>query len=187
MARRKRKTSAARIVAGLPVIQRQEDVLEPVYEADPDGRRSCTIASSTRLVGCCAPGTSLARCTMPRETSRRRSRSPALIKSFACRSIVCLVRAVLRILPMRRSMHDVVSVGRSMPSVALGAQAAAASGMSSGCSGRSANGRCARAGAASRSARSKRTASWSRRWGRWRVTTATAQGHSQAQDPERRE
>src|SRR5512132_4039192 len=38
MARRKRKTSAARIVAGLPVIQRHNDVLEPVYEADPDGR-----------------------------------------------------------------------------------------------------------------------------------------------------
>jgi hypothetical protein len=39
MARRKRKTSSAQVVAaGLPVIQRQEDVLEPVYEADPDGR-----------------------------------------------------------------------------------------------------------------------------------------------------
>ena len=38
MARRKRKTSAARVVAGLPVIHRQDDVLEPVYEADPDGR-----------------------------------------------------------------------------------------------------------------------------------------------------
>ena len=38
MARRKRKTSTARVVAGLPVIQRQDDVLEPVYEADPDGR-----------------------------------------------------------------------------------------------------------------------------------------------------
>ena len=38
MARRKRKTSAARVVAGLPVMRRQNDVLEPVYEADPDGR-----------------------------------------------------------------------------------------------------------------------------------------------------
>ena len=38
MARRKRKTSAARVVAGLPVIQRHNDVLEPVYEADPEGR-----------------------------------------------------------------------------------------------------------------------------------------------------
>ena len=38
MARRKRKTWAACVVAGLPVIQRQDDVLEPVYEADPDGR-----------------------------------------------------------------------------------------------------------------------------------------------------
>ena len=37
MARRKRKASA-RMVAGLPVIRRQNDVLEPVYEADPDGR-----------------------------------------------------------------------------------------------------------------------------------------------------
>ena len=36
MARRKRKTPA-RVVAGLPVIRRH-DVLEPVYEADPDGR-----------------------------------------------------------------------------------------------------------------------------------------------------
>ena len=37
MARRKRKTSP-RTVAGLPVIRRQDDILEPVYEADPDGR-----------------------------------------------------------------------------------------------------------------------------------------------------
>ena len=37
MARRKRKTSA-RVVAGLPVIRRQDELLEPVYEADPDGR-----------------------------------------------------------------------------------------------------------------------------------------------------
>ena len=37
MARRKRKTSVS-VVAGLPVIQRQNDVLEPVYEADPEGR-----------------------------------------------------------------------------------------------------------------------------------------------------
>jgi hypothetical protein len=37
MARWKRKTSA-NVVAGLPVIQRHNDVLEPVYEADPDGR-----------------------------------------------------------------------------------------------------------------------------------------------------
>ena len=38
MARRNRKASAAGVVAGLPVIQRPDDVLEPVYEADPDGR-----------------------------------------------------------------------------------------------------------------------------------------------------
>jgi Domain of unknown function (DUF6456) len=39
MPRRKRKMSSPRAVAaGLPVVQRQEDVLEPVYEADPDGR-----------------------------------------------------------------------------------------------------------------------------------------------------
>jgi hypothetical protein len=37
VARHKRKTSA-RTVAGLPVIRRQDDFLEPVYEADPDGR-----------------------------------------------------------------------------------------------------------------------------------------------------
>jgi hypothetical protein len=37
MARRKRKTSP-HTVAGLPVIRRQDDILEPVYEADPDGR-----------------------------------------------------------------------------------------------------------------------------------------------------
>jgi hypothetical protein len=36
MARRKRKSGAR--VAGLPVIRRQDDVLEPIYEADPDGR-----------------------------------------------------------------------------------------------------------------------------------------------------
>jgi Domain of unknown function (DUF6456) len=38
MAGRKRKTSSARTVAGLPVIRRQDHVLEPVYEADPEGR-----------------------------------------------------------------------------------------------------------------------------------------------------
>ena len=38
MARQKEKTPAARGVAGLPVIRRPDDVLEPVYEADPDGR-----------------------------------------------------------------------------------------------------------------------------------------------------
>jgi hypothetical protein len=37
MVRRKRNASA-RIIAGLPAIRRQNDVLEPVYEADPDGR-----------------------------------------------------------------------------------------------------------------------------------------------------
>jgi hypothetical protein len=37
MTRRKRKTSA-RVVAGLPMIRRHDKVLEPVYEADPDGR-----------------------------------------------------------------------------------------------------------------------------------------------------
>jgi hypothetical protein len=38
MARRKKKPLAARGVAGLPIIRRPDDVLEPVYEADPDGR-----------------------------------------------------------------------------------------------------------------------------------------------------
>ena len=38
MARRQQKTSAARVVASLPVIHRHDDMLEPVYEADPDGR-----------------------------------------------------------------------------------------------------------------------------------------------------
>jgi hypothetical protein len=38
MARRKKKTPAARGVAGLPIIRRPDDVLEPVYEADPEGR-----------------------------------------------------------------------------------------------------------------------------------------------------
>jgi hypothetical protein len=37
MVRHKRKTPA-RVVAGLPVIQRHNDILDPVYEADPDGR-----------------------------------------------------------------------------------------------------------------------------------------------------
>jgi len=37
MARRKRKT-LARVVGGLPLIRRHGDVLEPVYEADPEGR-----------------------------------------------------------------------------------------------------------------------------------------------------
>ena len=38
MARRKKKAPAARGMAGLPIIRRPDDVLEPVYEADPDGR-----------------------------------------------------------------------------------------------------------------------------------------------------
>ena len=38
MKRQKRKSAAGRAVVGLPVIRRQDDVLEPVYEADPDGR-----------------------------------------------------------------------------------------------------------------------------------------------------
>jgi Domain of unknown function (DUF6456) len=39
MGRRKRKQKAtAGVVAGLPVILRHNDVLEPVYEADPEGR-----------------------------------------------------------------------------------------------------------------------------------------------------
>jgi hypothetical protein len=37
MAQRKRKTPA-RVVGGLPLIRRHGDVLEPVYEADPEGR-----------------------------------------------------------------------------------------------------------------------------------------------------
>ena len=37
MARRKRETSAS-VIAGLPVIRRQDEMLEPVYEADPEGR-----------------------------------------------------------------------------------------------------------------------------------------------------
>ena len=38
MARRKRSSSTGQMVAVLPVIRRQYDVLEPVYEADPHGR-----------------------------------------------------------------------------------------------------------------------------------------------------
>ena len=38
MARRKKKTTAARGVAGLAAIRRPSDILEPVYEADPEGR-----------------------------------------------------------------------------------------------------------------------------------------------------
>src|SRR5512132_2604789 len=40
MSRRKRKTSSSprAVAAGLPIIHRQNEVLEPVYEADPEGR-----------------------------------------------------------------------------------------------------------------------------------------------------
>ena len=38
MAKRKRKTPAAPVIAGLPIIRQPDDTLEPVYEADPDGR-----------------------------------------------------------------------------------------------------------------------------------------------------
>jgi Domain of unknown function (DUF6456) len=37
MARRKRKVTTSQAVAGLPVIRRPDDI-EPVYEADPEGR-----------------------------------------------------------------------------------------------------------------------------------------------------
>jgi hypothetical protein len=37
MARRKPESST-RVIAGLPVIRRQDEMLEPVYEADPEGR-----------------------------------------------------------------------------------------------------------------------------------------------------
>ena len=36
--KRKQKVAAAGVVPGLPVIRRENDVIEPVYEADPDGR-----------------------------------------------------------------------------------------------------------------------------------------------------
>ena len=35
---RRRRNSSARAVVGLPITRRQDDMLEPVYEADPDGR-----------------------------------------------------------------------------------------------------------------------------------------------------
>src|SRR5512134_2646186 len=38
MANRKQRTPTTRLAGGLPVIRRPGDVLEPVYEADPDGR-----------------------------------------------------------------------------------------------------------------------------------------------------
>jgi hypothetical protein len=37
MARRRRKTST-HVATGLPIVQRRDDVLEPIYEADPEGR-----------------------------------------------------------------------------------------------------------------------------------------------------
>ena len=79
MARRKRKTTA-RVVAGLPVIRRQDDVLEPVYEADPDGRPVVHHRTVDTLGIMLRAGTITRRCTTRRATSRRSSPSPATIR-----------------------------------------------------------------------------------------------------------
>jgi hypothetical protein len=94
MSRRKRSPQIAAAV--LPV--GPDLVVEPIYESDPDGRpvvhhrvvdtlgRMLRNGSITREMHDAA-----------RETSRRHSPSPASIRSSACRSIVCLVQAILRI------------------------------------------------------------------------------------------
>jgi hypothetical protein len=67
MARRKRKSASPRAVAGLHLIRRQDDMLEPVYEADPDGPQQAMVncAWKSRAASCMSLVIVPARSMMP--------------------------------------------------------------------------------------------------------------------------
>ena len=159
MARRKRKTSA-RVVTGLPVIRRKNDVLEPVYEADPDGRPVVHHRTVDTLGIMLRAGT----ITQDMHDAARDFQAQFTIARFDVAPSACAGRLPSggghrAISPKRRSMRGAASTQRWMRSAGSAAPPAAASGMSSDCSARSASGRCGRDGAAGRSVRNRRRAS----------------------------
>ncbi len=168
MARRKRKTSAARVVAGLPVIRRQDDMLEPVYEADPDGRPVVHHRTVDTLG------------IMLRAGTITKDMHDAARDFQAQFTIACLRHARLHALSARSVEGQPGRADRNadrceasrrtqhwMRSAGSAARPAAASGTLSACSARSANGRCGRAGVGGRCGWSRRRGSWWRRWGCW--------------------
>ena len=167
MARRKRKTSA-RVVTGLPVIRRKDDLLEPIYEADPDGRP----AVHHRIIDTLGIMLRAGTITQEIHDAARDFQAQFTIARFdasaACRWCGS---------PGGGGQGDLTDaqvdarrrVGEARDALGgLGSPAGAASGTSSGCSARSASGRCARAGEGGRRAPSRRREFWSRRWGYWR-------------------
>ena len=149
MARRKRKQNAsvAGVAAGLPVIRRQDDVLEPVYEAIPTADPSSTTEPSIPSASCCAPARS------PREMHDAARDFQAQF-TIARYDIARLHAASLAapgggraaISPRRRSTRGVVWARPWTLWAGSAARPAAACGTSSGCSARSASGRCGRQG-----------------------------------------
>ena len=162
MAKRKRKTSAARVVTGLAVIYRQDDVLEPVYEADPDGRPVVHHRTVDTLGIMLRAGT----ITKDMHDAARDFQAQFTIGCYDT-----LVSLRFRRDPSRGSRAELTEtqidarrrVDEATRSAGSAVRPAAACGMSSGCSTRSASGRCGKAGAAGQSASSRRRAFW------WRV------------------
>ena len=164
MARRKRKqnASAAGVAAGLPVIRRQDDVLEPVYEADPDGRPVVHHRTVDTL------GIMLRAGTITREMHDAARDFPGAVHHRPLRrASVCMplrsrsVRVATGAADLTETQVDARRrVGRSTRMLWAGSavQPAPASGTLSACSARSASGRCGRAGAAGRSRLSRRRA-----------------------------
>ena len=149
MARRKRKTPVG-VVAGLPVIRRQNDVLEPVYEADPDGRPVVHHRTVDTLGIMLRAGT----ITKDMHDAARDFQAQFTIARFDVVRCMPLVR-----LPGGGGRGDLTDaqvdarrrVGAALDALGgLGSPAGTASGTSSGCSARSASGRCGRAGAVGR-------------------------------------
>ena len=175
MARRKRKTSAACVVAGLPVIQRQDDVLEPVYEADPDGRPVVHHRTVDTLGIMLRAGT----ITKDMHDAARDFQAQFTIARFDVVRCMPLIRLPgggggPAISPTRRSTPAAASAQHSMRSAGSAARPAPVSGTSSACSARSASGQCARAGAGGLCGSSRHRGSWWRRWACWRGTTGMA-------------
>ena len=154
--RRRRKAAAT---AALPVLHRHGDLLQPVYEADPEGRpvvhhRVVDTLGRMRKAGTINDGM---------HDAARDFQASFTIASYE--PPVCLPldgvpgtgsRAELtdaQLDARRRVMRALDALG------GIGSPAGGWSGTWSGCSARSASGRCARAGAAARSARSRRKAS----------------------------
>ena len=172
MARRKRKAPlSARVVTGLPVIRRQDELLEPVYEADPDGRPVVHHRTVDTLGIMLRAGT----ITQEMHDAARDFQAQFTIARFDVIRCMPLVRLPggrgRAISPKRRLTPAAVSARRWMRSAGSAVRPDRASGTSSACSARSASGRCGRAGAGGRFGSSRRRGSWWRRWGCWRGAT----------------